>query len=495
MHKRTKNFGTAFMCLLMIGITSLASGCAGLWINLPAATQTVQPSDMNTADARPTGDEPFGTAAPSSDAAQTLPPSSEEPEITSQPTVGATPPSSLQPASSPTSQPTADAAPSSTLQPTASPTPRPTLETTPSPTPKPAVTPTKSPVSKPESPVRYGRESLSARMKEQYDILLDGIRNFKEEITVNVPLSEIGGSASGIGSLITMLRDDYPEIFWIPMQYGYSYFSDRVTAVSLDYVYTKNDAQQKQKQIEAKANQILAGLSSSAGDYEKSKYIYEQLIFTVQYPETVPSYSAAAAYLWDITGVFLKGTAVCEGYSRAYQYLMNRAGLQCTVQQGEANGGAHMWNAARIEGSWVQTDVTWGDPIISGRDPKYISYQYLNITDAQMKADHTYTTEPYGHACTDGAKSYFVKEDLYFTSFQKQAVEAALREQLRAAVSGQRATVQLRFSTQALYDRAAEELDLWGIGQQVQKELGRQGLQFFTMSSRACIYTVYIKGL
>lgn len=475
MYKRTKSFGTAFMCLLMIGIASLAAGCVGLQINLPAAIQTARPSAVNTPDAQPTGEEHFCAASPSSDAAQTLPPpSSEKPEITS--------------------QSTAEAAPPSSLQPTASPTLRPTVKITPSPT-QPAVTPTKAPVSRPEQTVRYGRESLSARMKEQYDILLNGIRNFKEEITVNVPLSEIGGSASGIGSLITMLRDDYPEIFWIPMQYGYSYFSDRVTAVSLDYVYTKSDAQQKQKQIEAKADRILAGLSSSAGDYEKSKYIYEQLIFAVQYPETVPSYSEAAAYLWDITGVFLKGTAVCEGYSRAYQYLMNRAGLQCTVQQGNANGEAHMWNAARIEGSWVQTDATWGDPIISGRDPKYISYEYLNITDAQMRADHTYTAEPYGHACTDDTKNYFVKEDLYFTSFQKQAVEAALREQLKAAVSEQRVTVQLRFSTQALYDQAASELDLWRIGQQVQKELGYTGLQFFTMSSGSCIYTVYIKGL
>ena len=486
MHKRVKSFGAAFMCLLIIGILSLAAGCGIPQMTLPAASQTT----------RPTGLGRFDTAAPSFDAEPTWQPSSSaEPEITSQPTAEAGPSSFLQPDVSPTLQPSAEATSSPALRPTASPTLRPTAEPTPSPTLRPTVTPTKAPVSKPEQPVRYGRESLSARMKEQYDILLNGIMSFNGKITVSIPFSEIGGSASGIGNIITMIRNDYPEIFWLPMQYAYSSSSDRVTALSFDYVYTKSEAQQKQKETEAKADRILAGISSSAGDYEKAKYIYEQLVYTTQYPETVPNYSDATAYLWDITGVFLRGTAVCEGYSRAYQYLMNRVGLQCMVRQGNANGEAHMWNVACIEGSWVQTDATWGDPIISGRDPKYISYEYLNITDAQMKTNHTYAAEPYGHACTDGTKSYFVKENLYFTSFKKAAIEAKLREQLRAAVSEKRATVQLRFSTQALYDQAASELDLWGIGQQVQKEFGYTGLQFFTMNSGSCIYTVYIKGL
>lgn len=46
-------------------------------------------------------------------------------------------------------------------------------------------------------------------------------------------------------------------------------------------------------------------------------------------------------------------------------------------------GGAHMWNLVRIDGQWYHADPTWDD---NGSVPLY---QYLNVTDAMIRQDHT----------------------------------------------------------------------------------------------------------
>lgn len=63
---------------------------------------------------------------------------------------------------------------------------------------------------------------------------------------------------------------------------------------------------------------------------------------------------------------------VCDGYSRAFKVLCDRAGIPCVLENGYARtspgagGTFHMWNSVELGGSWFGVDVTWNDPAVRG---------------------------------------------------------------------------------------------------------------------------------
>lgn len=77
--------------------------------------------------------------------------------------------------------------------------------------------------------------------------------------------------------------------------------------------------------------------------------------------------------------LFANRTAVCDGYTGAYNLLLKLEGIACsTVIQGD-----HIWTAAVLDGAEYHIDTTWGD---SG---SAISYDYFAMTPRQSQMIHT----------------------------------------------------------------------------------------------------------
>ncbi|MBR4759318.1 MAG: hypothetical protein IK078_04125 [Lachnospiraceae bacterium] len=56
-------------------------------------------------------------------------------------------------------------------------------------------------------------------------------------------------------------------------------------------------------------------------------------------------------------GALINGRAVCQGYSNAFQMLMEALGIPASVVLGDA----HAWNAVWVDGHISYIDVTWDD--------------------------------------------------------------------------------------------------------------------------------------
>lgn len=76
--------------------------------------------------------------------------------------------------------------------------------------------------------------------------------------------------------------------------------------------------------------------------------------------------------------LFINGTAVCDGYTGAYNLLLKLEGIQCTTLSNDE----HIWTVATLDGTQVHIDTTWGD---SGSD---ISYAYFAMTPSQSWKQH-----------------------------------------------------------------------------------------------------------
>ncbi|WP_295581164.1 S-layer homology domain-containing protein [uncultured Oscillibacter sp.] len=78
--------------------------------------------------------------------------------------------------------------------------------------------------------------------------------------------------------------------------------------------------------------------------------------------------------------LFAAGTAVCDGYTGAYNLLLKLEGIDCTALANDS----HIWTVATLDGAQVHIDTTWGD---SGNT---ISYTYFAMTPEQSWREHTW---------------------------------------------------------------------------------------------------------
>ena len=76
--------------------------------------------------------------------------------------------------------------------------------------------------------------------------------------------------------------------------------------------------------------------------------------------------------------LFALGTAVCDGYTGAYNLLLKLEGIDCTA----LSNSSHIWTVATLDGTEYHIDTTWGD------SSRTINYNYFAMTEAQSRAEH-----------------------------------------------------------------------------------------------------------
>ena len=104
-------------------------------------------------------------------------------------------------------------------------------------------------------------------------------------------------------------------------------------------------------------------------EYEKARAYYTWLCENCSYDYRADDASVShSAY-----SVFFMGTAVCDGYTAAYNLLLKLEGISC----GTISTEDHIWTVAKLDGQTYHIDPTWGDQTGS------IRYEYFGMTEAQ----------------------------------------------------------------------------------------------------------------
>ena len=83
---------------------------------------------------------------------------------------------------------------------------------------------------------------------------------------------------------------------------------------------------------------------------------------------------------------------MCAGYSKAYEALLDAAGIPNETVTGYA-GGYHAWNLVRLEGEWYGVDPTWNDPAswedVPESDWDWTHHRHFNVTsDSLRQSNH-----------------------------------------------------------------------------------------------------------
>jgi len=116
-------------------------------------------------------------------------------------------------------------------------------------------------------------------------------------------------------------------------------------------------------------------ITPSMTEQEKAKVYYDWICQNCSYDYSAGDYSLShIAY-----SLFKNKTAVCDGYTGAYNLLLKLEGISCYAQSNDD----HIWTVATLDGTDYHIDTTWGDG--SGA---YTDYTYFAMTAAQSWSYH-----------------------------------------------------------------------------------------------------------
>ena len=136
------------------------------------------------------------------------------------------------------------------------------------------------------------------------------------------------------------------------------------------------DIKQAKEDLENAKNEAIKGLAGKT-DYDKILYLHDYLIKVNDYDYTY----GKATGSYNAYGALVKGCSVCEGYAKAYKYLLNSVDIECEI----IVSATHAWNAVKLEEQWYYVDCTWDD--LGGSK---ISYEYfLRGEDLESVRAHT----------------------------------------------------------------------------------------------------------
>lgn len=199
--------------------------------------------------------------------------------------------------------------------------------------------------------------------------------------TARLKVSDSKMSEFEIREVVNAFIFDNPQVFWFENLFGYAY-SGEDTIVEFYSVLSYEDCNQYIETFQTKVDEIIGSLSKGLSEYEREKAIHDIVLGNCTYKAGVTSARDGWEY-FSAYGALVNGEAVCEGYAKSMQILLNQVGIACSTVRGSGEGVGHMWNVVKLGGEWYHLDPTWDD---SADDT--INYDYFNVTTQQIENNH-----------------------------------------------------------------------------------------------------------
>ena len=185
------------------------------------------------------------------------------------------------------------------------------------------------------------------------------------------------------------LVNDHPELFWVSMSravYQCRYYVLPSFGGQYKVIFSlvfpeageegsgysgmdlRNQYTEEQNQLRSAADVLLGQVDFTQSDAGIALQLHDLLLNCAWYNRGAGfddyAHTAYGALVCDSSGN--PGGALCDGYSLAYVYLLERAGLTAAMVSGNAGSAdgeleKHAWNIVCLDNAWYEVDATWDD--------------------------------------------------------------------------------------------------------------------------------------
>lgn len=157
-----------------------------------------------------------------------------------------------------------------------------------------------------------------------------------------------------------------------------------------DYFYDNPEDYVRDYKVSiANANKLLKGIegNDTLNDVEKALLLHDRLATFCEYDVINLENDTLPQKVFNIYGALGEGLAVCMGYALAYDYLLERVGIESEYCSSDKM--VHAWNVVYIYGEPYHVDVTWDDAAndVSGQ---VFHDNFLRSTDGIKETGHKY---------------------------------------------------------------------------------------------------------
>ena len=196
---------------------------------------------------------------------------------------------------------------------------------------------------------------------------------------------------------------DNPEIFYLNPNKMYLNIETTTRGSNVSYnafincgnqgSYLSDEFSSKQQIDQAIANvqQIRNNVlqNKTGNTYKDIKMVHDYIINNTEYDTTI-----SRSNIYNIYGTLVSKQSVCEGYAKAFKYMMDGLGIPCTLTIGKGTNSEgrtenHAWNYVKLDGTWYAIDTTWDDPISdTGWVSESSKYRYFLKGSIDISKDH-----------------------------------------------------------------------------------------------------------
>ncbi|MCR5798318.1 MAG: hypothetical protein K6G63_10425 [Eubacterium sp.] len=184
-----------------------------------------------------------------------------------------------------------------------------------------------------------------------------------------------------------------PDLFYVGTHVSTYQNSKTSTVMSYvpEYLYSETKVSEMRKKFNYRVDSIIDMVDPSWSDMEKALFVHDYIISQSSYDTT---HEKSDAY-----SLLVDGTAVCQGYTLAFTYIMEKLGIESrAVSSASMN---HIWNEIKLGSSWYHVDLTYDDPV-----PDMLGaakHDFFLLSDEAMEASSVHYGWEAMYKCTSTA--------------------------------------------------------------------------------------------
>ena len=155
-----------------------------------------------------------------------------------------------------------------------------------------------------------------------------------------------------------------------------------------DYKFSIKESEypQRKAELDKVVAEAMEYASGSDDPVEKARRLHDFIVRICEYDKKAAEEDDYSPLARTAYSALVRRKAVCEGYMMGYRYLLREAGIYSEEVFSDAMG--HCWNYVKIGDNWYHVDVTWDDPIFSGKNPETFPalHDHFLLSDKAIRA-------------------------------------------------------------------------------------------------------------